>query len=206
MSEIRCVLANTPDAWAQVVAIRMAVFVHEQGVPAEAILVDEANTSGLSLRTFLFRRNLTYFGLKGGGLGWGLPASVGVHFAAPDRPVVALLGDGSAMYTVQALWTAAHHRARVAFVVCNNRQYRIVKHRLHLFGGAAARHRRYPGVELDAPAIDFVALARSLGVRARRVEDPEALAETIAEAVGSEGPALVDVAVEGSYPEREAAR
>lgn len=177
-----------------------------EAVPADAILVDEANTSGLSLRTFLFRRNLTYFGLKGGGLGWGLPASVGVHFAALDRPVVALLGDGSAMYTVQALWTAAHHRARVAFVVCNNRQYRIVKHRLHRYGGAAARHRRYPGVELDAPAIDFVALARSLGVRARRVEDPEALAETIAEAVGSEGPALVDVAVEGSYPEREAAR
>jgi benzoylformate decarboxylase len=174
--------------------------------PDGAVLVDESNTTGMRLRNLLLERNLLYYGLKGGGLGWGLPASVGVSFAHPDRPVLALLGDGGAMYTVQALWTAAHHKRRVVFVVCNNNQYRIVKHRLHAYGGAAARNGRYPGVELRDPIIDYAGLGRSMGLHARRVERPDQAADALREALQVEGPALLDVAIEGSYPELEAAR
>jgi benzoylformate decarboxylase len=172
--------------------------------PDDAVVVDESNTAGLLLRAFLYERKLAYFGLKGGGLGWGLPASVGVAFAMPDRPVLSLLGDGGAMYTVQALWTAAHQRTRVVFVICNNAQYRIVKHRLHAYGGAAARTRTYLGVDLRDPAIDFVALARSLGVWATRVDTGDGVPKALAEALGQNGPALLDLTIEGSYPEHEA--
>jgi benzoylformate decarboxylase len=172
--------------------------------PADAVIIDESATAGITLRTFLLRRDLTYFNLKGGGLGWGLPAAVGVHFALPERPILALLGDGGAMYTIQALWTAAHHRARVVFVICNNRQYRIVKHRLHLYGGAAAKNRKYYGVELRDPEIDFAALGRSFGVWSARVENPDQIPEALRHALGQNGPALLDVLVEGSYPENQA--
>lgn len=172
--------------------------------PADALVLDESNTTGLLLRAFLYPSSLGYYGLKGGGLGWGLPAAIGLAFAHPSRPVLALLGDGGAMYTMQALWTAAHHKTRVVFVVCNNAQYRIVKHRLHNYGGAAARTRRYLGVELRDPAIDFAGMARSMGVFAARVEHPDRIAGALKDALGQDGPALLDVAVEGSYPEHEA--
>src|SRR6185437_6811066 len=84
------------------------------------------------------------------------------------RPVVALIGDGSAMYTCQALWTAAHDRVGVVFVILNNRSYRILKQRTNAMKGHAAQTDRYIGMDLTDPAIDFVAMARALGVAARR--------------------------------------
>jgi benzoylformate decarboxylase len=173
--------------------------------PSDALVLDESNTTGLLLRAFMYPSPLGYYGLKGGGLGWGLPAAIGLAFAHPSRPVLALLGDGGAMYTMQALWTAAHYRTRVVFVICNNTQYRIVKHRLHNYGGAAARTGRYLGVELRDPAIDFAGMARSMGVSAARVEHPDQIAGALKDALGQDGPALLDVLVEGSYPEHEAA-
>jgi benzoylformate decarboxylase len=128
---------------------------------------------------------------------------VGVAFALPERRVLALLGDGGAMYTIQGLWTAAHHRARVVFCICNNTQYRIVKHRLHLYGGAAARARRYLGVELADPLIDFTAVARGLGCWAARVDEPDQVGDALRAALEQEGPALLDISTEGSFPERE---
>jgi benzoylformate decarboxylase len=172
-------------------------------LPSDAIILDESATTGITLRNFLMQRPLTYFGLKGGGLGWGLPASIGVHFAFPERRVIALLGDGGAMYTVQGLWTAAHHRVKVVFIICNNKQYRIVKHRLHHYAGAAARNRKYFGVELRNPEIDFVGLGRSLGIWSTRVEHPDQIADALRAALEQDGPALLDVLVEGSYPENQ---
>jgi benzoylformate decarboxylase len=172
-----------------------------ENAPEDAIILDESQTTGITLRAFLSRRKLSYFGLKGGGLGWGLPASIGIQFAHPRRPVLALLGDGSAMYTIQGLWTAAHYRLKIVFVICNNRQYRIVKHRLHQFGGAAAKNRKYLGVELRDPEIDFATLGRSMGLWTARIERPDQLPDALREAMDREGPVLLDVLVEGSYPE-----
>ena len=87
------------------------------------------------------------------GIGWGLPAALGVKLALPERPVVALVGDGSAMYTCQALWTAAHDHIAVVFVILNNTSYRILKQRLRAQHGAAAQVDRYVG--MDCRAIDM---------------------------------------------------
>jgi benzoylformate decarboxylase len=171
--------------------------------PDGAVILDESSTSSLLLRPLLYPRRIPYFGFKSGGIGWGLPAAVGVAFARPGQVVLAVLGDGGALYTPQGLWTAAQHRAKVVFVICNNRQYRIVKHRLHGHGGAAARTGRFPGVELSDPPIDFAGLARSLGVHAARVEDPADVPGALRAAVARDGPALLEVVVEGSFPERE---
>ncbi|HYR88126.1 MAG TPA: thiamine pyrophosphate-binding protein [Terriglobia bacterium] len=174
--------------------------------PNDAVIVDESATTGLALRHLLSRHPLKYFGLKGGGLGWGLPASIGVHLALPERPVLCIVGDGAAMFSVQSLWTAAHLRARVVFIICNNAQYRLIKHRVHLYGGgASARAKRYIGVDLDRPPIAFPELARSMGVWAERVEAAAQIGDALREALRREGPALLDVVVEGSHPERDEA-
>src|SRR5437763_8302035 len=94
---------------------------------ADAVVIDETLSSGAGLRRFLRAQDPQgFYGLRGGGIGWGLPAAIGVKLALPHRPVVALVGDGSAMYTSQALWTAAHERIPVTFVILNNRSYRIL--------------------------------------------------------------------------------
>ena len=110
----------------------------------------------------------SFFGLRGGGIGWGLPASIGVKIALPDRPVIALVGDGSAMYTCQALWTAARYKVGVVFVIFNNTSYRILKQRLFAQRGYAAQLDSYVGMELNEPAIDL----RRAGALARRSGRP----------------------------------
>ena len=112
----------------------------------------------------------SFFGLRGGGIGWGLPAAIGAKIALPDRPVVALIGDGSAMYTIQALWTAAHYRVPVIWVIFNNTSYRILKQRLVMLRGLAEQADKFVGMELTDPPIDFIGLARSLGIEAQRAK------------------------------------
>ena len=140
-------------------------------LPPEAVVVDESISSSGGLRTLVRSDDpRSFFGLRGGGIGWGLPAAIGVQLALPDRPVVALIGDGSAMYTCQALWTAARYRLGVTFVILNNASYRILKQRIHAMKGFAAQADQYIAMDLEDPRVDFVRLAESLGVRAERIE------------------------------------
>ncbi|GIX49028.1 MAG: benzoylformate decarboxylase [Candidatus Tectimicrobiota bacterium] len=170
-------------------------------VPEEVVIVDESITSGAGLRDFLPRRHARdYFGLKGGGIGWGLPATMGVALALPQRPVLGLIGDGSAMYSIQGLWTAARYGLRCIFVICNNRQYLILKRRLHAYGGPAAKAQQYIGIDLAPPSIQFVALAQALGVPAERVERPADLQRALKEALQRQGPTLLDVPLEAEFP------
>jgi benzoylformate decarboxylase len=136
---------------------------------AYATIVDETISSGAGVRQFFRCADAkSFFGLRGGGIGWGLPAALGVKLALGDRPVVALIGDGSAMYTSQALWTAAHESLAVVYVIFNNSSYRILKQRTHALKGFSAADDVYIGMDLDRPRIDFVGLARSLGVAGGR--------------------------------------
>jgi hypothetical protein len=110
-------------------------------LPKDAVVIDESVSSSGGLRQLVKSDDpQSFFGLRGGGIGWGLPASIGVKIALPDRPVIALVGDGSAMYTCQALWTAARYKVGVVFVIFNNTSYRILKQRL--FASAAMRAAR----------------------------------------------------------------
>jgi len=170
-------------------------------VPQDIIVIDESITSGAGLREFLPRRQARdYFGLKGGGIGWGLPATMGAALAFPDRPVLGVIGDGSAMYSIQGLWTAARYGLRSIFVICNNSQYLILKRRLHDYNGPASKVQTYIGIDLHAPTIQFTGLARSLGVHAARVERPADLQQALKEALQRQGPTLIDVPLESDMP------
>jgi benzoylformate decarboxylase len=169
-------------------------------LPSEAVVVDESISSGGGLRVLLRSDDpRSFYGLRGGGIGWGLPAAIGVKLALPDRPVVALVGDGSAMYTCQALWTAAHYRVDVVFVLLNNASYRILKQRIHALKGFAAQADRFIAMDLDDPRIDFVRLAESLGVRAERIEKTADVGPAVGRALATRGPTLLDVELDRSF-------
>ena len=171
-----------------------------EALPPEAVVVDETISSGAGLRTFLRSEDArSFLGLRGGGIGWGLPAAIGAKLARPDRPVVGLIGDGSAMYTVQALWTAARERLAVVLVVLNNGAYRVLKQRIHAMKGLAAQHDRYIGMDLEDPRIDFVGLARSLGVEAERVEKTPEVGPALTRALARNGPTLLDVGLDPGF-------
>jgi benzoylformate decarboxylase len=171
-----------------------------EALPSEAIIIDETISSGAGLRQFLKSDDpSSFYGMRGGGIGWGLPAAVGVKLAQPGRPVVALIGDGSALYTCQALWTAAHDRIAVVFVILNNSSYRILKQRTNALKGHAAQTDRYVGMDLEDPAIDFVGLARSLGVAASRARTIEEALDQLRDGLASDGPVLIDVAIDRAF-------
>ena len=165
-------------------------------LPPEAVVIDETISSGRGLRLLLRSDDAqSFFGNRGGGIGWGLPAAIGAKIALPNRPVVALSGDGSAMYSVQSLWTAAHEKLGVAFVIFNNSSYQILKQRVKAMGQDAARTDTYVGMNLMDPAIDFVALAKSLGVKAERAVTLDQVRAHLDRALQSKGPTLLDVAI-----------
>jgi len=166
-------------------------------LPSDAVVIDETVSSGAGLRSFLRSDDpQSFYGLRGGGIGWGLPAALGVKLALPGRPVVALVGDGSAMYTCQALWTAAHDKIAVVFVILNNTSYRILKQRLRAQRGAAAQVDRYVGMELVDPPIDYVGLARSLGIAAERATTVHAATVLVARGLKSGAPLLIEVPID----------
>ncbi len=164
-------------------------------LPADAIVVDEGLTTARSLNAFFpYRDRYSYFGNISGGIGWGIAAAVGVQLAQPGRRVVAIIGDGSAMYSIQALWSAANQKLPVIFVLCNNGGYRIIKQRLKAFHG----NDTFIGMDFKDPAIDLAGLARALGMPARRIEDGAGFAASFEEALAGSEPVLLDVIVDGA--------
>jgi benzoylformate decarboxylase len=169
-------------------------------LPKDAVVIDETISSGAGIRSLIRSDDpQSFYGLRGGGIGWGLPAALGVKLALPDRPVLALVGDGSAMYTCQALWTAAHERIAAVFVILNNSSYRILKQRLVAQRGLAAQVDRFVGMELTDPVIDYVNLARSLGVASERAASVHDATDLIAKGLKSDAPLLIDVPVDRNY-------
>jgi len=167
-----------------------------KALPANGVVVDEGITSTRAMIQHLdIADPKRFFGLCGGGIGWGLPGAVGVKLALPERPLICVSGDGSAMYTIQALWSAAHEKLPIAFVICNNGSYRILKERLFAFGGEAVAREAFIGMDLDNPPIDFVGLAQALGIPGRRVTEPKDVPQALEQALAAGGPMLLDVHV-----------
>ncbi|MBI1736447.1 MAG: thiamine pyrophosphate-binding protein [Candidatus Rokubacteria bacterium] len=137
---------------------------------------------------------------RGGGIGPGLPGSLGAQLARPDRKVVGVCSDGAAMYSISALWTAAHHRIPVTYVMLNNAAYRILKLNMVEYLGTAARGRQFVAMDLTDPDLRFDRMAEAMGVPGRRVERPEELAPALKEALRHDGPSLVDVVMESPVP------
>ncbi|HKX33018.1 MAG TPA: thiamine pyrophosphate-binding protein [Blastocatellia bacterium] len=145
------------------------------------------------------RRLLT---CSGGCLGWGVAAAIGAKIAEPGRQVVALVGDGSFQFGVQALWSAARYEVPVGVVIWNNNGYQANRHFLHLYGGRAAATGRYVSASLDSPEIDHVSIAKGYGVEAERVTHPDQLASAFDRcfrATAGGRPYLLDVKLQRRY-------
>jgi benzoylformate decarboxylase len=170
-------------------------------LPDDAIVIDDAvSNSGWVALLGQYRHAADYMGpSKGGGIGLGLPAALGAQLACPERPVVAFLGDGAALYSIQGLWTAARYELPVVFIILNNASYRILKGGLATLLGKTsdpASLARVPGLDLDAPETDFVACARSFGVEATHVDTVSASVDALRTALASRKPYLIDIAIE----------
>lgn len=137
-----------------------------------------------------------YFAQRGWALGWGLGCALGVKLAWPDRPLLAILGEGAAMYGIQGLWSAAHYQIPATFVVPNNAQYHILKVGSQQLRLPAALRGQFESLDLSKPEIDIVGLARSMGVEAERVTEPDELAVRVAESLAEDVPRLFDVPIE----------
>ena len=162
-------------------------------LPEGAVVVDEGNTAGLFVSgATAGAPPHSWLTLTGGAIGQGLPAATGAAVAVPDRPVVCLEADGSAMYTIQALWTQAREGLNVTTVILANRAYAILNMELDRVGATGAGARARALLDLDRPELDFVALARGLGVPAVRATTADELVSALGRALATPGPSVVE--------------
>jgi acetolactate synthase-1/2/3 large subunit len=177
----------TPQNWVDVIGALL---------PEGAIVTDESNTSGLLLpmATAGAPRH-DVLALTGGAIGQGLPLATGAAVACPDRPVICLQADGSAMYTISALWTMAREGLDVTTVVLSNRSYAILRMELQRVGASAAGPKAADLLDIGRPDLDFVSLARGMGVPATRAATTEELADQFAKALAEPGPHLIEAVV-----------
>jgi benzoylformate decarboxylase len=180
--------ATTP-----LVAAREAIRAIGPDVP----IVDEAIATSSHVRKFLNSHSPNQYSfIRGGGLGWGMPAAVGCSLGLGREPVVCLVGDGAAMYSPQALWTSAQEKLPVTFVVMNNREYNVLKNFMRTQADyVAAKTNRFIAMDIRQPAIDFLSLAHAMGVPARRVERATEIAPAIEDGIASGTTNVVEVPI-----------
>jgi acetolactate synthase-1/2/3 large subunit len=169
-------------------------------LPERAIIVDEAQTSGVKLPTFTRgapRHDVIT--LTGGAIGQSLPNAVGAAIACPDRPVLALVGDGSAMYTVQALWSMAREQLNVTSIIFNNKSYAILNMELQRVGATGKGDKARSQLDIGNPGLDFVQLAQGMGVQAVRATTAEEFNHALEKALRTPGPHLIEAVVPNAY-------
>jgi len=172
-------------------------------LPRDSVIFDEALTASPEITRYMPPVEPgSYFQTRGGSLGVGVPGAIGLKLAHPDRTVVGFSGDGGSMYTIQALWTAAHHGVDAKFVICNNRSYKLLKLNIQQYW----RERQYEerdfprSFDLSEPAIQFDQLARAMGVAAVRVETPDQIRPAIERMLAHNGPFLIDLVTTSDVP------
>jgi benzoylformate decarboxylase len=164
--------------------------------PKDSIVVEEAPTARGPMSEFLpIDKADGFFTTGSGGLGYGMPAAVGMALARPDQRIVAIIGDGSSMYSVQALWTAAQLKLPISFLIINNGGYLALKQMAGLFQMTEV-------IGTDLPGIDFVGLAGALGISSTRVDGAQGLDKALKATFASDGPRLVDITVEASFADK----
>ena len=192
------------------VPLHMSVFTSElaRQAPDDVIVFDEALTCSPELTRYLVPdRPDHFFQTRGGSLGVGIPGALGVKLARPDKTVIGFTGDGGSMYTIQALWTAAHHKIGAKFVICNNRSYQLLKLNVQQYWRERdLPERAFPAsFDIREPDIRFDELARSMGVQAARVETPDEIGPAVEEMLSADGPYLVDLVLRSDVPGHEEA-
>ena len=164
-----------------------------------AVFSDTASTGGLLFDALAPSTQGTYYGSRGQAIGWGMGAVMGLKLGSPDQPAVGVIGDGSAMMTIQALWTAVNSDIPAIFVICNNASYRVLKvntNHYHRLNGLPHPD-SYFAMDLPNP-IDFAAQAQAYGMQGTRVENPADIDSAINSAIDSGKPAVIDMIIDGA--------
>jgi benzoylformate decarboxylase len=186
--------------------LHAARFMQELGaaLPEDAVIFDEALTSSPELTRYLPpHKTGHFFQTRGGSLGVGIPGALGLKLLHPDKTVIGFSGDGGSMYTIQALWTAAHHKIGAKFVICNNQSYMLLNLNILQYWRDQVHlpEREFPApFSLKDPVIDFVGLAQAMGVPGVRVEKPEQIGPAIQQMLTTDGPFLVDLVITNQVP------
>ena len=189
----RRVLPPAPVA-ADPIPVNFLLHTLSAAMPADAALVEEAPSHRPAMQKFMpMRGQDSFYTMASGGLGYSLPASVGIALARPDTRTVCLIGDGSAMYSIQALWTAAQRKLPLTVVVINNAGYGAMRSFSQVM-----QVRNVPG--LDLPGIDFVKIAQGLGCGAERISKASELAPALNRGLAHDGVSLIEVIVDSAVP------
>ena len=171
-----------------------AVLAALDALPEDAIIANDSAATFGRVQDLMTTEPGRYFFARGGVLGCSMPAAVGASLATKGW-VVAFVGDGGAMYSPQALWSAAHNKTRTIFVVFNNRRYGVLQNVARSLGYVNAKAGRFVGMDVVDPAIDFQALAASMGVPAERANDRSAIGAAVARALERDGPSLIEIPI-----------
>lgn len=189
------------EAVKEKVPMTPALFMKELAAhgPKDLVIFDEALTSSPYLTRYLPPKEVgSFFQTRGGSLGVGIPGALGVKLAKLDKPVIAFTGDGGAMYTIQALWSALRHNINAKFVVCNNASYKLLQLNIDQYWkeNEIAKHDYPPCFDLSHPPLHFDQMARAFGVESLRVEKPEEIVPAIQKMFAHDGPFLIDLILE----------
>jgi benzoylformate decarboxylase len=193
--------ARVEKAWARTpTSMARCMAEIKVGAPKDVVVVDETITANLDLfKTFTFQGPADYFSGRGGGIGQGVAGALGVAVAEPKRPILCLSGDGSSMYTIQSLWTAAHHELAIVFVILANREYRVLKHNIDAYRARfdVKSNKPYMHMDLSGPAMGFVDLAKGMGVAGTHVAKADDIKAAVAAAFKTGKPHLIEIEIEG---------
>ncbi|NKB97199.1 MAG: thiamine pyrophosphate-binding protein [Pseudomonadales bacterium] len=169
-------------------------------LPQDVVIVDESITASADVdRAFRKRNPDEFFAGRGGGIGQGIAGAIGTAVALPEKQILAISGDGSAMYSIQALWTAAHHKLNIFFVILANAEYRVLKHNLdiHRQRFDAPSDQPYPNMDLINPTLDFSSMATGMGIANSRADTTEEIIAAAESYLSGDGPYLLEIAVAG---------
>ena len=183
----------------QPMAVDRMMYELAQAVPPDTIVADESITSRPSvMKAFTFDQPGSLYVIRGGALGWAMPGSLGVQLANPDRPVLAIVGDGSSLYTVQALWTAARYNIPVVYAICNNRSYQVLKVNMDIYLRRMLddqeRKSEFVGMDFANP-LNLAGLAQAMGVAGKSITGPDEIGPSVRQAFDSGKPAVLDISI-----------
>jgi benzoylformate decarboxylase len=193
--------ARVEKAWSRTpTSMARAMAEIRNGAPDNVVVVDETITANLDLfKTFSFAGPGDYYSGRGGGIGQGVAGAIGVAVAETRRPILCLSGDGSSMYSIQALWTAAHHDLPIVLVILANREYRVLKHNIDAYRQRfeVKSNKPYMHMDLTGPVLGFVDLAKGMGVAGTHVAKAKDIQGAVAAAFRSGKPHLIEIEIEG---------